>query len=173
MAVQDRGDQPRQPGRVSLAQGHLLHLGLDLQVDALLFTVSAATLSTEGPEAAYEPADDATIPWYRWLREDLDALLTLAEIVVQEDVDLPAGLAGATHRRPRLLDDLRARYQTVLGLLSEAAAETTSRGPSGAAPALGRLREHYGARLRELEACPARRADRGAGETMREASLTP
>ena len=171
MALQHHGDQPRRPGRASLARGHLLHLGLDLQVDALLFTVSAASLSTEGPAAGCAPADDATLPWYRWLLEDLDALLTLAEIVVQEDVDLPAGLAGATHRQSRLLEDLRARYQTVLGLLSEA--ETPPRGPSDGGPALGRLREHYQARLGELDACPARRADRGTGATVREPSLTP
>jgi len=164
MDVQGQVQEPRRQKSARPARGHLMRLGLDLQVDALLFTVSAASLACEGTADADTGGGAVTLPWHRWLREDLEALLTLAEVVVREEVDLPAGLTGATRRKSRVLEDLRARYQTVLALLTEAADETAVRPPAGGpaphgagAPALHGLGEHYRIRLQELDAAAARR----------------
>jgi hypothetical protein len=139
--------QAQEPG-AAIAAGQLLRLALDLQVDALLFSVSAdATSGSSGVESVAGQDPDQP-PWERWLAGDLEAVLRLAESVVEEHLPLPSVLSGAHHRETRVLDDLRARYTTILALLSEAAAELTPLGT--AAPTVRNLLRHYEERLQEL-----------------------
>lgn len=107
--------------------GHSLYLGIDLQVETLLFTVAAAV----------REAPDEALPWRRWLAEDLEAVVALAQDAVRRRVPLPATLAperdsGAVRR------DLAARYRAMVDLLDDVP------GPDGDAQ---RLRSRYAERL--------------------------
>lgn len=155
---------------------HLARLGLDLQVDGLLFAVSAAA-GARRPGQGAEPGPPAQL-WRRWLQEDLDAVLELAAVVAEGGGDLPAPVGGAARRPHLVLEDLRARYRTLLQMTREAAADAGADPPAR----LVRLAGHYESRLRHLDrlehgpaagAVPAAGVGVGVGAAVRPAGAVP
>ena len=130
------------------AAGQFLRLALNLQLDALLFTVSADATSTPSSMTSGPGREPDPLPWEHWLAGDLEAVLRLAQGVVEEHLPLPAVLSGADQRAERVLDDLRARYAAILALLAEAAADV--RQTPRVARTVSDLQKHYQERLREL-----------------------
>jgi hypothetical protein len=126
---------------------HLLRLCLDLQLDALLLTLGAlAADPTEGDPAS---APAAAIPWRRWIGEDVDLACELARETLAGNAALPPMLGSDLgHAMPATtIDDLVARYSSMLGLLGDLSrrAEGSAR-PAGLDEALTRCE----ARLAEL-----------------------
>jgi len=118
------------------AESHAMHLGVDLQVDTLLFTLAAAV------SAAHEEAPEPPVPWRRWLTEDIEAALVLAVDTLRRKGSLPSSLAAG--RTGSVLADLVARYSALVDLVDGA---TTGPQPCGDVLA---VRDRYAARLREL-----------------------
>src|SRR3954447_6468563 len=130
---------------------HLLRLCLDLQLDALLLTLGALAVDTS-PEDG--PASDTSvsasgIPWRRWIGEDVDPACELAAAALAGNAALPPTLGSdLSHAVPvSTIDDLVARYSSMLGLLGDLSrrSEGTAR-PAGLDEALTRCE----ARLAEL-----------------------
>jgi hypothetical protein len=147
-----RPEAEESPGTGEPTAAHLVRLALDLQVDTLLFTVSA------GPGAVCAGPD-----WRHRLREDLEALVDLAQLLVEAGAGLPAPLTGADGRRHQALEDLLARYGSLRDLLAEA-----RRGRrSGLGEAGARLARHYDRRVDQVAlaltgGCPDGAAARAA-----------
>lgn len=100
--------------RLDHADLHMLRLALDLQLDALLLTLGAAAHA----ETRGDSAD--TVPWRRWLIEDLELARTLATVLVDCDGSpLPALGGGLAHGAVTTsLDNLAARYESMERLLT-------------------------------------------------------
>jgi hypothetical protein len=107
--------------------GHLLRLCLDLQLDALMLTLGALAVdpATEaGPASAVSAPADASasgIPWRRWIGEDVDLACHLAGEALAGHAALPPTLGSDLgHAVPvTTIDDLVARYASMLGLLTD------------------------------------------------------
>jgi hypothetical protein len=130
---------------------HLLRLCLDLQLDALLLTLGALAVDT-APEDG--PASDTSvsasgIPWRRWIGEDVDLACQLAAEALAGNAALPPMLGSdLSHAMPvSTIDDLVARYSSMLGLLAD-----LSRRSDGATrpPGLDEAMARCEARLSEL-----------------------
>jgi hypothetical protein len=99
-----------------VADAHLLRIAADMSLDALTLSLRAAADTVER---------DGTVPWQRWLTEDLQ-ITQLLEHTVQRYAAPPDGAADAgpdgeapSARELRRLADLGARYERVLELLGE------------------------------------------------------
>jgi hypothetical protein len=126
---------------------HLLRLCLDLQLDALMLTLGASAVdpAPETPTAAEAPG----VPWRRWIGEDVDLACTLAAAALAGKAALPPTLGSdLSHAVPvTTIDDLVARYTSMVGLLDDLARRTEgSTRPQG----LDEARAHCEARLAEL-----------------------
>ncbi len=125
-------------------RSHLLRLCLDLQLDALLVTVGAASL-----DGANQPTldDGREPPWRDWLAEDLAQLIEVGREVLHSHAELPAMLgASAAHASPEeALEDLRARYRVIHALLAEMVPDRDDQG----AP-MSEFLEHCRHRLDDL-----------------------
>jgi hypothetical protein len=135
--------------------GHLLRLCLDLQLDALLLTLGAfaADRAQDGSPAEGSsraaPAVAPSIPWHRWVGEDVDLACRLAAEALAGNAALPATLGSDLgHAIPAtIIDDLVARYTAMLGLLEDLSnAGSGSLRPDGIGEAIARTE----ARLAEL-----------------------
>jgi hypothetical protein len=119
----------RTPEReVEDSAAHLLRLCLDLQLDALLLTLGALAVDP-GPEdraASDTPAAGSGIPWRRWIGEDVDLACQLAAAALAGNAALPPTLGSdLTHAVPvSTIDDLVARYSSMLGLLGDLSRRT-------------------------------------------------
>jgi hypothetical protein len=136
---------PQPPEReLEGSAAHLLRLCLDLQLDALLLTLGASAV-----DPAPEGGPDAAIPWRRWIGEDVDLACRLAAEALAGNAALPPTLGSDLgHAVPvTTIDDLVARYSSMLGLLGDLSrrSEGASR-PQGLDDALARCE----ARLAEL-----------------------
>ena len=138
-------DDTRPPEReLEGSAAHLLRLCLDLQLDALLLTLGASAVDTP-------PDGDAGsgVPWRRWIGEDVDLACRLAAEALAGNAALPPTLGSDLgHAVPvTTIDDLVARYSSMLGLLGDLSrrSEGASR-PQGLDEALARCE----ARLAEL-----------------------
>ncbi len=133
---------------------HVLRLCLDLQLDALLLTVGAASSVSQGLEP----------PWSRWVNEDIQLASSLAKDAQTGGAGPPSGLGSDLDRDALSTTEngLHARYTSMAALLSGLISRPRSEGDeqeeqphewrSRAARALGHCRE----RLAELEAHPWR-----------------
>ena len=127
------------------SSAHLLRLCLDLQLDALLLTLGALAVD---PSPDGDP-DAAGIPWRRWIGEDVDLACRLASEALAGNAALPPTLGSdLSHAVPvTTIDDLVARYASMLGLLGDLSrrSEGAAR-PQGLDEAIARCE----ARLAEL-----------------------
>jgi hypothetical protein len=127
------------------SSAHLLRLCLDLQLDALLLTLGALAVD---PATEADPAS-AGIPWRRWIGEDVDLACQLASEALAGNAALPPTLGSDLgHAVPvTTIDDLAARYSSMLGLLGDLSRRSQGAGrPQGLDEALARCE----ARLAEL-----------------------
>jgi len=131
---------------------HLLRLCLDLQLDALLLTLGALAVDTAPPEdepASDTPVSASGIPWRRWIGEDVDLACQLAAEALAGNAALPPMLGSdLSHAVPvSTIDDLVARYSSMLGLLADLSRRSDgARRPPGLDEAMARCE----ARLSEL-----------------------
>jgi hypothetical protein len=118
---------------------HLLRLCLDLQLDAMLLTLGAL---------AADPGPDGAAPWRRWVTEDVDLACKLAGEALAGKAALPPTLGSDLgHAMPvTAIDDLVARYTSMIGLLDDARRVEGGFRPAGLADAIARCE----ARLDEL-----------------------
>ncbi len=133
---------------------HVLRLCLDLQLDALLLTVGAASSES----ARSQP------PWHRWMNEDIQLACDLMADAQTGGAGPPSGLGSDLDRDvPSTTEDgLHARYTSMAALLSGLLSRPRRDGAgqpeqpyewrSRVATALQHCRE----RLAELEAHPWR-----------------
>ncbi len=126
----------------STAACHTLRLGVDLQVDTLLFTLAAAVSA-----GVHDEAPDSPLPWRRWLTEDLESALVLALDTVRRKGSLPSSLAAGRPGGAAVLTDLVARYQALVDLVDLVDDAATGQQPARDVLA---VRDRYAARLREL-----------------------
>jgi len=130
---------------------HLLRLCLDLQLDALMLTLGALAVdpSPEDRPSSDTSAAGSDIPWRRWIGEDVDLACQLAGAALAGHAALPPTLGSDLgHAVPvTIIDDLVARYTSMLGLLGD-----LSRRSDGAArpPELDEGMSRCEARLSEL-----------------------
>jgi hypothetical protein len=103
--------------------GHLLRLCLDLQLDALLLTLGALAVdpAPQDGSASDTSAGSSGIPWRRWIGEDVDLACQLAAAALAGNAALPPTLGSdLSHAVPvTTIDDLVARYDSMLGLLAD------------------------------------------------------
>lgn len=134
--------------------GHLLRLCLDLQLDALLLTLGALA-ADHAPDASDDRSTPATpapaggLPWHRWISEDVDLACQLAAEALAGNAALPPSLGSTLgHAMPiTVIDDLMARYTSMLGLLQDLAdSQAGPARPGGIDEAIARTQ----ARLAEL-----------------------
>jgi hypothetical protein len=126
---------------------HVLRLCLDLQLDALMLTLGAAS-----SDAC--PADP---PWRRWVDEDVELACSLAADTRAGGAALPQAMGSDLDRSvpTATVDSLRASYASIVTLLSGLISR------SGESQRLGdpwqqrveRALEHCRRRQGELEAC--------------------
>jgi hypothetical protein len=127
------------PGtEVEESAAHLLRLCLDLQLDAMLLTLGALAADPAG-DGATTPASPTApvpgaIPWRRWITDDVDLACKLAREAMAGGAALPPTLGSDLgHAVPvTTIDDLVARYSSMLGLLGD-----LSRRSEGAARPVG------------------------------------
>ena len=131
---------------------HLLRLCLDLQLDALLLTLGALAVDPApeaGPASDTSATSGSSIPWRRWIGEDVDLACRLAAEALAGNAALPPTLGSDLgHAVPATtIDDLVARYTSMLGLLGDLSRRSEgSQRPQGLDEALTRCE----ARLAEL-----------------------
>jgi hypothetical protein len=151
---------------------HVLRLCLDLQLDALLLTVGAASSQATGSGP----------PWHRWVNEDIQLACSLAAEAHTGSAGPPSGLASDLNRAvPHTTENgLHARYTSVVALLSGLISRPRIDDPGQGEPPQPRASgvtmalEHYQERVVELETHPWRQpANRVAGYPMPEVSYLP
>jgi hypothetical protein len=144
----------RTPGTdVEESSAHLLRLCLDLQLDALLLTLGALAADRAGDGVTSSASTTApvpgAIPWRRWIADDVDLACQLAREAMAGGAALPPTLGSDLgHAVPvTTIDDLVARYTSMLGLLGD-----LSRRSEGSArpPGLDEAMSRCEARLSEL-----------------------
>lgn len=146
------------PETTSPGDMHLLRLVLELQVDALLVAVQAAAHADLG----HSSGRDQSLPWQRWLVEDLDQARSLSAAVLEGREGAIDGLGGGfSNADPNAFpESLRVIYDTMRSLLVEATSRPTAgRFHSVVSAALA----HCRGRLSEL--ARYRRAESGPPES--------
>jgi hypothetical protein len=151
-------------GGVTLDGGdlHVLRLCLDLQLDALLLTVGAASSQPQGPEP----------PWRRWVNEDIQLACALAADAQTGGAGPPSGLGSDLDRAvPSTTEDgLHARYTSMAALLSGLISRPRSddigqeEQPYEWRSRAARALWHYQERLAELETHPWRLPEQRAAD---------
>jgi hypothetical protein len=130
---------------------HTLRLCLDLQLDALLLAVGAAS-------GEARPSDP---PWRRWVDEDVELACTLATAARTGGAVLPQAMGSdLDHTVPTAtLDSLKASYTSMVTLLTDLSVRTRGLGPLAGRTAdeswqrrVDRTLEHCTERLAELNA---------------------
>jgi hypothetical protein len=119
---------------------HLLRLCLDLQLDALLLTLGALAVDP-APEGDADPVAATGVPWRRWIGEDVDLACRLASEALAGNAALPPTLGSElSHAVPvTTIDDLVARYTSMLGLLGDLSHRSEGAGrPQGLDEAIAR-----------------------------------
>jgi len=118
--------QATRPGPdVEESAAHLLRLCLDLQLDAMLLTLGALAADPAGDGVAAPTSSTAPvpggIPWRRWIADDVDLACKLAREAMSGGAALPPALGSDLgHAVPvTTIDDLVARYSSMLGLLGD------------------------------------------------------
>ncbi|MGZ4194478.1 MAG: hypothetical protein ACXVRW_18735 [Solirubrobacteraceae bacterium] len=126
-----------QGGDLEASDAHLLRLCLDLQLDALLLTLGALSAETAremrgpaSPASGPAPVVPGGVPWRRWLSEDVDHACELAADALAGSAALPPTLGSDLgHAIPAsTIDDLIARYASMLGLLEDLSQRTRATG---------------------------------------------
>jgi hypothetical protein len=140
---------------------HVLRLCLDLQLDALLLAVGAASgeLNESGP------------PWRRWVNEDIQSACNLASNAHTGGAGPPSGLGSDLDRALSHTTEngLHARYTSMLALLSGLISRprtddvTHEDPPQPWGPGVASALAHCQDRLTELEEHPWRPDHRGPG----------
>jgi hypothetical protein len=133
---------------------HVLRLCLDLQLDALLLTVGAASSHPNGSRP----------PWRRWVNEDIQAACSLAAQAHTGSAGPPSGLGSDLDRAaPHTTENgLHARYTSMVALLSGLICRPRTEDvgqehrPQQGTPGMVKALEHYQERLAELETHPWR-----------------
>jgi hypothetical protein len=133
---------------------HVLRLCLDLQLDALLVTVGAASSRSRGSGP----------PWRRWMNEDIQLACSLAADAQTGGAGPPSGLGSDLDRAvPSTTEDgLHARYSSMVALLSGLVSGPRSDGigqkeqPYEWRSRAARALQHCRGRLAELETHPWR-----------------
>jgi hypothetical protein len=99
---------------------HVLRLCLDLQLDALLLAVGAAS----GEPRPLDP------PWRRWVDEDVELACTLATDTRTGGAALPLAMGSDLDRTvpTATIDSLKASYTSMVTLLSDLSARTRGQG---------------------------------------------
>src|SRR3954452_6109139 len=143
---------PSQGSDVEESAAHLLRLCLDLQLDAMLLTLGALAADPAAdaatPTPTQGPPAPGAMPWRRWIGEDVDLACRLAREAMGGGAALPPTLGSDLgHAVPvTTIDDLAARYSSMLGLLGDLSRRSQGAGrPQGLDEALAR--------------CEARRAE--------------
>lgn len=105
------------PSWESEAETHLIRLCLDLQLDALLLALGAASAQA----AAGHAGAGETPPWRRWVLEDVEMVCSLAADVMSGGASLPATLGSDFDRAvpAAAVDNLVARYESMAALLAD------------------------------------------------------
>lgn len=152
-----RFDTPtgRPAGTRDDSDAHLLRLCLDLQLDALLLTLGAsASARSKGGDDRPEPA----VPWRRWVDEDVELAHEIAGDALAGQATLPPILGSDLDREvpATTIDNLTARYQSMLALLEDLTRRNCGQAPSGEQDRawgahLDSAREQCRRRLAELE----------------------
>ena len=133
---------------------HVLRLCLDLQLDALLLTVGAASSESTGLGP----------PWRRWVNEDIQLALGLAADAHTGGAGPPSGLGSDLDRvvPDNTESGLHARYTSMVellsGLISRSRTDAVGQDeqPLPWQPRTASAIEHYRDRLAELETHPWR-----------------
>lgn len=137
---------------------HMLRLCLDLQLDALLLAVGAAS-------GEARPSDP---PWRRWVDEDVELACSLATDTRTGGAALPQAMGSdLDHTVPTAtLDSLKASYASMVTLLTDLSVRTRGLGPlAGRTPdeswqrRVDRALAHCTERLAELNAHQWERPD--------------
>jgi hypothetical protein len=127
-------------------QLYMLKLCLELQLDALLLTLgSSAAMSREsgldrrgaGGTLPTGPHEE-TLPWEKWLTEDLELATALTRDCLHDGVPLPSALALVGAASGRVVESLAARYSAMAAVVGEMLERTDEREHSAA---VGRLVE--------------------------------
>ncbi|WP_088313421.1 hypothetical protein [Kineosporia sp. R_H_3] len=115
----------RHPSAFDESDAHLLRLCLDLQLDALLLALGAASaqeLRDQGtPASGADRGADDVVPWRRWVEEDVDLAAGLAADAMAGRATLPPTLGtDLGHEVPAaVIDNLVARYESMHNLLGD------------------------------------------------------
>jgi hypothetical protein len=144
-------------GWESETETHLIRLCLDLQLDAMLVALGAAATqslpsTTRPTTAAAQDGAAQAPPWRRWVLEDVEMVWALAADVLGGGAALPAMLGSDLDQAvpAAAVDNLVARYESMVGLLADILPPDVSRSPlpyrAHAQEALARCQH----RLREL-----------------------
>jgi hypothetical protein len=141
-------------------QLYMLKLCLELQLEALLLALgSSAVVSNTHP--AHQDGgrpDPTSLPWGRWLAEDLDLACALTKDCVDDGIPLPSsiGLSAGTSASA-VMESLAARYTAMAAVVDEMLERTDGRAHPVAVKRLAETRDHCSARLDALLG-PARHA---------------
>ncbi len=116
-----RHGRGRAPREVDDSDAHLLRLCLDLQLDALLLTLGAGAAQRVREDSEPGWMSTGSLPWRRWVEEDLDLAEALASDAMAGHATLPSTLGTEhDHRMPEIaLDNLLARYESMRDLLTD------------------------------------------------------
>lgn len=101
------------------AQTHLVRLCLDLQLDAMLLALGAASAGSRQDSVDAETA--VSPPWRRWVQEDVEMICTLAADVMSGGAALPPTLGSDLDQAvpAAAVDNLMARYESMAALLAD------------------------------------------------------
>jgi|NGEPerStandDraft_6_1074524.scaffolds.fasta_scaffold154266_1 hypothetical protein len=141
------------PDRVTpdIGEVHVLRLCLDLQLDALMLTIGAAS----GQERATDP------PWRRWVDQDVELACSLAAAARAGGATLPPSMGSDVDAAvpTATVNGLRASYASMVRLLSDLVTRTADQTAPPGSPSwrqpVERARDLCVSRLAELDACRA------------------
>lgn len=133
---------------------HLVRLCLDLQLDALLLTLGAAAAQQRREDADPSAGGAGTVPWRRWVDEDVDLAARLATDAMAGRATLPSTLGSdLDHAVPAtVVDNLAARYESMRDLLTDLLSRDTPAHDDGWRPRVRDALHRCGTRLAELRA---------------------
>lgn len=108
---------------IGQSDAHLLRLCLDLQLDALMLTLGAASLHSDSRMSLTtgDVTVDRPLPWRRWLGEDVDLACTLAADALGGGAALPPTLGTELDQAvpATTIDTLTALYESMRDRLQD------------------------------------------------------